>query len=175
MNKPFNQKDADFTDAYGRYYAVVFGSLYSRTGNFDVAEDLTQEVFIRFYSKMETAVNQRGWLLVTVKNVLFEHYRRIKNMPDDIAEAEAFNDVSLTFVNGFRDTRLIIDEAIKALVDKTDRVLFDLVAVQKYTYEEAGTELGLSRRQVKYRYGLIVRSIVEYLNGKGIHKIEDLL
>ena len=96
-------------------------------------------------------------------------------MPDTLAEAEAFNDVTLTFVNGFRDTRLIIDEAIKALVDKTDRVLFDLVAVQNYTYEEAGSELGLSRRQVKYRYGLIVRSIVEYLNGKVIHKIEDLL
>jgi DNA-directed RNA polymerase specialized sigma24 family protein len=67
MNKPFNQKDAEFTDAYGRYYAVVFGSLYSRTGNFDVAEDLTQEVFIRFYSKMENAVNHRGRLLVAVK------------------------------------------------------------------------------------------------------------
>lgn len=175
MNKPFNQKDADFTDAYSRYYAVVFGSLYSRTSNFDVAEDLTQEVFIRFYSKMETAVNQRGWLLVTVRNVLFEHYRKVENMPDTLAGADVFNDVSLTFVNGFRDIRLIIDEAIKALDAQTDRILFDLVAVQNYTYEEAGTELGLTRRQVKYRYGLIVRSIIEYFNRKGIHKIEDLL
>ena len=124
---------------------------------------------------METAVNQRGWLLVAVKNVLYEHYRKVKNMPDDIAEAEAFNDVSLTFVNGFRDTRLIIDEAMKSIEDKTDMLIFDLVAVQNYTYEETGDELGLSKRQVKYRYGLIVRSIIEFLNGKGIHKIEDLL
>ena len=175
MNKPFDQKDAVFTDAYGRYYAVVFGSLYSRTGDFHSAEDLTQEVFIRFYSKMEDVINHRAWLLVTVKNVLFEHYRKVKNMPDDIAEAEAFNDVSLTFVNGFRDTRIIIDRAMESIEDVIDRSLLDLVSVQNYTYEETATELGLTKRQVKYRYGLIVRSILEFLNRQGIHKIEDLL
>jgi RNA polymerase sigma factor (sigma-70 family) len=175
MNKPFNQKDADFTDAYGSYYAIVFGSLYSRTADFHAAEDLTQEVFIRFYSKMDRAVNHRAWLLTAVKHVLFEHYRRVKNSPDDIAKAEAFNDVSLTFVNGFRDTRIIIDKAMESINDETDQTIFDLVAVQNYTYEETGKELGLTKRQVKYRYGLIVRSVLEYLNKHGIHKIEDLL
>lgn len=175
MNQPYNKKDADFTDAYGRYYAVVFGSLYSRTGDFDVAEDMTQEVFIRYYSNMEKAFNDRAWVLTAVKFVLYEYYRMVKNMPDTFAEAEAFNDVSLTFVNGFRDTRIIIDRAIDAIEDETDRSIFDLVAVQNYTYEETGFELGLTGRQVKYRYGLIVRSIIEFLNRMGIHSLEDLL
>lgn len=175
MNQPYERRDADFTDAYGRYYAVVFGSLYSRTGDFDVAEDLTQEVFIRYYSKMEKAINDRAWLLTAVKFVLYEYYRTVKNMPDTFAEAEAFNDITLTFVNGFRDTRIVIDRSIDMIEDETDRSIFDLVAVQNYTYAETGAELGLTGRQVKYRYGLIVRSVIEYLNGMGIHSLEDLL
>lgn len=110
-----------------------------------------------------------------MKNVLYEHYRKVKNMPDELAEAEAMSDVSLTFVNGFRDTRIIIDHAVAAITDTTDRSIFDLVAVQNYTYEETGELLGVSRRQVKYRYGLIVRQVLEYLHQKGIRNIEDLL
>jgi len=50
-------------------------------------------------------------------------------MPDELAEAEAMSDVSLTFVNGFLDTRIIIDHVVAAITDATDRSIFDLVAV----------------------------------------------
>ena len=175
MQKVFDKKDAQFTEAYSRYYAVVYGALYSRTGDPDAAEDMTQEVFIRFFNKMEEAVNVRAWLLVTMKHVLYEHYRKVKNMPDELAESEAMGDVSLTFVNGFRDTRIIIDHAVEAITDAADRSIFDLVAVQNYTYEETGELLGVSRRQVKYRYGLIVRQVLDFLHQRGIRNIEDLL
>ncbi len=161
--------------AYGRYYAVVYGALYSRTGDPDAAEDIAQEVFIRFFNKMEEAVNARAWLLVTMKHVLSEHYRKVHNKPVELAEAEAFGDVSLTFVNGFRDSRIVIDHAIEAITDMTDRSIFDLLAVQNYTYEEAVELLGITWRQVKYRYGLIVRQVLEFLREKGIRNIEDLL
>lgn len=174
MPRLITEKDVAFTDAFSEYYAVVYGTLYSRVGDPDTAEDLAQEVFIRFYNKMEDAVNMRAWLLVTAKYVLYEYYRKVKNQPDELARDEAFGDVSLTFVNGFRDARIVIDQAITE-IDDADRSLFDLVAVQNYTYEEAGSLLGMSRRQVKYRYGLIVRRVLDYLRRHGIHELEDLL
>lgn len=124
---------------------------------------------------MEEVYNIRAWLFGTIRYVLSEYYRKQKNMPEDLAEAEAGYDIALTFVNGFRDTRIIIDEAIAEINDERDRNIFDLVAIQNYTYEQAGKELGLTKRQIKYRYGLIVKDVIIFLNKKGIKNIEDLL
>ncbi|MCP4132315.1 MAG: RNA polymerase sigma factor [bacterium] len=169
------KKDTEFTEAYSLYYSVVFGSIYTKIGKTDIADDLSQEVFIRFYSNMEKVYNIRPWLLSTVKNVLFEFYRKEQNMPDELADAEVNNDIALTFVNGFRDTRIIIDDAIENIEDPVHQSIFDLVAVQNYSYERAGKQLGLNKRQIKYRYGLIVKSVLDFLKKSGIESIEDLL
>lgn len=36
-------------------------------------------------------------------------------------------------------------------------------------------QLGMSKRQVRYRYGLIVERILAYLQKQGIKSLEDLL
>ena len=76
MNLIPDRKDAEFTQAYAEHYSAIFGALYKMTRDCDVAEELTQEVFIRFYNKMESAANVRAWLLVTAKYVAYEHHHR---------------------------------------------------------------------------------------------------
>jgi DNA-directed RNA polymerase specialized sigma24 family protein len=49
------------------------------------------------------------------------------------------------------------------------------VASYDFTYREAGEQLGLTERQAKYRFGLAVRRLAEYLRGRGIANLEDLL
>ncbi len=102
------------------------------------------------------------------------YYRKKKKFSRDEDIEQYLSDISLTFVNGFRDTRIIIDDAVGLLSD-SDRILFDLIAVQNLTYNFAAQHLGLTKRQVEYRYSLIVKNIRGYLNEKGISNIEDLL
>jgi len=86
--------------------------------------------------------------------------------------------VSLTFINGMRDQRLIIREILEdesTFGNIQNRLIFDLVAIQKYTMEEAAKELGLSRDQIKYRYGIINKNILLSLKKKGITNLEELL
>ena len=91
---------------------------------------------------------------------------------------DILNGVSLTFVNGLKHARVIISEAIEkgeVFENDTDRTLFDLIAVYTYSYTEAGKELGLTKRQVEYKYTQIVMKIKDHLKKKGINNLEDLL
>jgi len=170
------EKTEHFTEAYSNYYALVFSSIYSRVGNPEEASDICQEVFIKFYEKLNEIENSRKWLLGALRLSVFEYYRR-KGKKDSFIDA-MFQDIGLSFVNGFRETRLIIEEAfedVDTFRDEKEKVLFDLIAIHDYTYREAGRELGYSERQARYRYGLIVDRLTHCLRKQGIHRLEDLL
>ncbi len=89
-----------------------------------------------------------------------------------------FDDVSLSFVNGFRDARIILEEALaddKNFDNETERTLFELVAFHNFTYEQAAKHLDMSLRRVGYRYRNILQRLMQYLKAKGIDDLEDLL
>jgi RNA polymerase sigma factor (sigma-70 family) len=169
------KKDSLFTGVYSDYFPIVSGSLYSKLGNSQLADDLAQEVFIALYRSFESVQSVRSWIFTTMKNILYDHYRHAMNMPEEAALHEAHDDIGLTFVNGFRDTRIIIGQAVESIRDGIDRVLFDLIAVQNHSYSQAGKHLGLTKRQVFYRYSNIVRHVKDHLAERGIASIEDLL
>ncbi len=170
------QKTLEYTNAYSDYYTMVFGIIYSKTNNYDAAEDICQEVFIRFYEKFDKISNQKKWLMWSIRYVLFEYYRRKGKSDEDIEEF--YNDVSMTYVNGFKESRVLIEEALENLrVDDTRKegVIFRLVSMHNYSFKFAAKETGLTYEQVRYRYQQIRERIVRYLQKKGIHKLEDLL
>ncbi|HNV46328.1 MAG TPA: sigma-70 family RNA polymerase sigma factor [Spirochaetota bacterium] len=169
-------KNREFAEAYNDLYPVVFGAVYSKVGNPEDAQDICQELFVKLYEKLETIENRRKWLYGALRLEVMAYYRKKK--PDGVDIDEVFADVGLTFVNGFRDARIVISGAIEHdenFEDERERALFDLVAVQNYSYEQAGMQLGMSKRQVRYRYGLIVERILAYLQKQGIKSLEDLL
>jgi hypothetical protein len=77
-----------------------------------------------------------------------------------------------------RDLRVVISGAIEdnnIFTNEKDKVLFDLIAVHLYSYSETGKELGLTKRQVEYKYTQLVIKIKDYLRKKGVNNLEDLL
>ncbi len=175
LMKLLDKKSAQFSEIYSDYYSPVFGAVYTKVGNANDAEDITHEIFARFFENMDSIENYRKWLFGAMRNVVLEYYRVKK--PDYNID-DVFQDVALTFVNGFRDTRIIINEAFESdenFKDEADRIIFDMIAIQNTTYETAGKRLGFTRNQVKYRYFQMVNRITEYLKQKGIKSLEDLL
>lgn len=169
-------KNRDFAETYSDLYPVVFSAVYGKVRSREDAEDISQELFIKLYDKLGEVENRRKWLYGALKLEVMAYYRKKK--PGAVDIDEVFDDVALTFVNGFRDTRIMIGDALEDLdnfSDRTDQALFDLVAVRSFSYEEAGAQLGLSKRQVRYRYGLIVDRLVDYFKKKGINSLEELL
>ncbi|MCP4136462.1 MAG: sigma-70 family RNA polymerase sigma factor [bacterium] len=177
--KKVNRLNDIFKDTYREESAAINGVIYTKTGDRETAEDLTQEVFIEFFLNMETIEKTRAWLYTTMRNKLFDYYRKKKNMPENLARLEASGDIALTYINGFKDTRIIIQEAMESIaeiMDNRDVTIFELIAVQNYSYRETAKTLGTSKGNVEYRYSKVVSNILDFLRGKkGIKTLEELL
>ena len=171
-----NRKRKEYSEIFSDYYPIIYNTIFTKVGDENDTKDICQEIFYRFYVKFSEVSNVRRWLFTAGKMVLMEFYRERNKWGADIDGS--FDDFGLTFVNGFRDTRLIIKEAIEDISifkNEQHKTLFDLIAVYNYSYSQVGKQLGLSKRQVEYQYTQIVERVIRFLNEKGIHNIEDLL
>lgn len=163
-----------FTQIYLDYYPLVFSAVYSKINDKDEVNDICQEVFIILYNKLDEIENIRKWLYGTLKNVVLQHFH--KKRGDEVNLDEIFDDVGVTFVNGFRDTRIILSETIEQLdLTEDEKTTLDLIATHNFTYTHVARTKGLSRRQVEYKYEKIVKQIIEHLKKKGIKDVEDML
>jgi RNA polymerase sigma factor (sigma-70 family) len=171
-----DKKTLLFTKSYNEYYNIVFSTAYYRLGDVDAARDVCQEVFTRFLAKMDEAENCRRWLLSALKFVILEYLRKNSMITVDISEIN--DDINLSFVNGFDDSRIVIEETLNNMEifgDEKTKTMFDLIAIYHYTYKETGAELGMSERQIKYKYRKTIDKIVDHLKSKGIRSLEDLV
>lgn len=167
------QKAEQFSSAYMELYPLIFSSVLVRIGNRDDADDICQEIFMIFYDKFESIENRRTWLFGTMRNVLLNHYRkknRTVNFDDD------FDAIGHTFTNGFRDTRILLSQAMESIeCTEEDRIILNMVATFNFSYGHVAEMLGRTRRQIEYRYGTLVKRIQDYLEHKGIKDIAELL
>ena len=72
---------AAFDEVVGRYKNKVYNYVYRMVGNSDDAEDLTQEVFVRMYTSLDSFRRQASlhtWLFRIASNLCIDHFRRSK-------------------------------------------------------------------------------------------------
>ena len=73
--------EAAFNEIVALYKVKVYNYLYRMMGHSDDAEDLTQEVFIRMYTSIDTFRSQSSlntWLFRIASNLCIDHFRRSK-------------------------------------------------------------------------------------------------
>jgi RNA polymerase sigma factor (sigma-70 family) len=174
----YSDKSKKFREAYNKYYPLVYNTLFYRLHNHDDAEDICQEVFVSFYSKIDKIDTPRQWLVQAVRFEISNHLRKKSNKVDKIDIDAVENDLMLAFVNAARDARILLKEAIECeenYESEEEKIIFNLVAINKYTYGQAARHLGLTKRKIEYRYLKTTSRVLKYLKNKGIKKIEDLL
>lgn len=174
--KKLSDKAKTFSDLYSDYYSMVYNIIFVKIRDIDTTSDLAQEIFTRLYGKIDEIENPRQWLLSASKWAVVQHYE--KNKSDNMNIDEVLDDENVRYVNGFRDTRIIIQEALSASEnyrDEKDRIIYDLILMKNYTYAETAQQTGLSVRQVRYRYESVAERITGYLRNKGIRSLEELL
>jgi RNA polymerase sigma factor (sigma-70 family) len=153
---------------------MVFNAICTKVNSLDDAEDICQEVFIALFNHLDEIQNVRAWLYGTLKNMVLKYYKQKYSGDEDIENF--MEDAALTFVNGFRDTRIVISETLnEVLSDDDERNLFELVALHRYSYSETAALMGITKRKVDYKYNKIAAEITTALKAKGISQIEDLL
>jgi len=86
------QDGAAFEYYYGEYRSVVYDGALRMVGNHDEAEDITQQVFLRVWSKPAAfrGGNFAAWLTTVTHNLCIDHLRRRRPILMGDATADAF-------------------------------------------------------------------------------------
>jgi RNA polymerase sigma-70 factor (ECF subfamily) len=148
-----------FDQVYHLYYKPVFGYIMQLTqNNWDLAEEITQETFLRAWQSWNT-VNRpwqiKAWLYRTASHVFIDAYRRDKRkgrlnaIPLQVVADELLSDGYQDDPQEHYDTRETICQALALLPFLERRVL--ILAQEEYTYQEISEMLHITLPTVRMR------------------------
>ncbi len=81
MDQRQEGKKADFEKLYREYALPIYRYIFSRIGDRELAEDFTQEVFLRILHKSENFSFDnfnKPYIITIARNLVIDHYRRPK-------------------------------------------------------------------------------------------------
>lgn len=152
---------AAFGEFYDRYEVVVAGYLMRRSGDRDLAADLTAETFAtafvhahRFADDGQPAV---GWLLGIARHLLLRSWERGRAERRALerlgVERIALTDASLERVEALFDARASENPLMRALerLPAAQREAVRAYVLQERPYEEISAELGVPEATIRQR------------------------
>ena len=142
------------------YWRKVFNVAYKFVGRHDLAEDLTQDVFLKLYKSLDTfdrRANFQTWLISVSRNLCIDHYRSVRkeretiNRDVDAGElTAASHEMAADTRLEHRDRVLLLRQALDKLAP-TLRTAVMLRDIQELTYQEIADRLHLPEGTVKSR------------------------
>ena len=142
------------------HWRRVFNIAYKFVGRHDLAEDLTQDVFLKLFKSLDTfdrRANFQTWLISVSRNLCIDHYRSVRKeretMNRDVDPSE------LTPVATTRSPQMELEQRdrvqlLRAALDKLApslRTAVMLRDIQELTYQEIADRLRLPEGTVKSR------------------------
>ncbi len=160
-------KDGDL-DAFESLVRAHTGAVYAHAlrffGDTTVAEDVTQEVWIKVYRSLAT-FDERArfstWLYRITRNTCLDTVRAGKHRPVPV---EVFDTIALPGDLADEVALTTSVEAAMATLQPEDRDAFSAVALFGLTYAEAASQLGVPTGTVKSRVFRARRSLVHALD-----------
>ncbi|WP_395045437.1 RNA polymerase sigma factor [Flavobacterium sp.] len=115
-----------------RHQSKIYGFIYSKMADRDVADDVFQDTFIKVIKTLKSnSYNEEGkflpWVMRIAHNLIVDHYRKNKKMPM-LRETEEFS-----IFNVLSDNSLTIeDQLINDLIEKDlQKIILQLPEDQK--------------------------------------------
>lgn len=160
----------DFRKVYDANYILLMQVTMHIVYNQDIAEDLVQEAFERFYVKnmtFPTMDDAKYWLLRVAKNLALNHLRHNKR---ELQLVEKVKKIPGETVNYADSAKLVIEEeerkAVKAAIESLPENLKVVIKLKEYSdldYKEIGKVLGISETNVKVRVHRARKKLEELL------------
>jgi RNA polymerase sigma-70 factor (ECF subfamily) len=139
--------DRDLVEAlFARYRTPVYRFLCRLLGDRAVAEDLTQDVFLRALgATYEPSDRERAWIFQVARNLARDHARRLVHRRPAVLDEP---DEPLTFVD--HSVAIAVHTAIRALPD-LEREMFLMREVAGLTYDEIALACDVTTDAVRNR------------------------
>lgn len=154
--------DNAFTDLIRKYQWQVHAHVLRKIGDFHIAEDITQETFLRVHQNLKTLNDPtqfRRWLYRIVDNLCIAWHRknRLQTQPleeSDISgtETEAYSQyVASEHEKISTEAQRDLVEKLLAKLKESDREVIALHYFEEMTSSEIGGHLGVSENTIKSR------------------------
>ena len=160
----------DFRKVYDANYTLLMQVVMHIVYNQEIAEDLVQEAFERFYVKnisFPTMDEAKYWLLRVSKNLALNHIRRNTR---EIQLVEKVKKLPGETVNFFDSSKAVIEEEerrnVREAVNSLPENLRSVIQLKEYSgldYKAIGKVLGISETNVKVRVHRARKKLEEIL------------
>ena len=154
--------DTAFSALVKKHQKPVHALAWRKTGDFHVAEEITQDTFLKAYQNLSTLKEPQkfaGWLYVIAANYC-KMWMRKKRLSTQSLEATDSAELEKATYSGYviaeneRTTAEVQREVVKKLLAKlqeSDRIVITLYYLGGMTYEEISEFLGVSVSTIKSR------------------------
>lgn len=138
-----------FEALYQNYSKEIYRKLVQMVKNVTLAEELTQDVFVKIWNKREVInIDQpfRFYLLTLANNIVNDFYRKVardRKLQDEIiaASTELYNPTEEQIY--YKESKELMDQAINNLPAQ-QKLVFTMCKIEGKSYEEVSKLLGIS-------------------------------
>lgn len=169
-----------FKQLYLANYRVVFGYALKFIKSVPLAEDITQDVFLKVWENRETLPNIRhfkSYLLTICKNISLNFLARASRdikLREQIVRATEQPHQDTEHDLRQEEYETLLQEAIELLPPQR-RLIFKLCKIEGKSYVEAASQLGITTGTVNDHIVKGTRSIVAYLKQHSIVLLPAIL
>lgn len=168
-------KEGD-SSAYGELYQVyltpIYRFIYFRVKNREVAEDLTQNVFLRVLEKqggLDTDSLAKAYFYRVARNLVIDYYRKKKDLPMDFEALNFYGHDSKENLPNQVDGQLAltsIKNIIAQLDDKSQEIII-LKFVNELSNKEVSELLGKTEMAIRQLQCRALKKLRKILNSYG--------
>ncbi|RKU09522.1 hypothetical protein C6501_15125 [Candidatus Poribacteria bacterium] len=151
-----------FTELVKKYQKPVHALAWRKVGDFHIAEDITQDTFLKVYQRLHTLKDPNqfsGWLYVITTNLCNTWHRkkRVRTQPlEDVETTMTPKDAYSQHVTADRattaaETQREVVKTLLAKLKESERTVMTLHYLGEMTVEEISRFLGVSGSTIKSR------------------------
>lgn len=168
IQQPTSSSDhlTDFRNLFDEHKKHVFAMALSILRDFELAEDVLQEVFIKLYQHMKhhEITNVKAWLLTVARNTALDHYRKKKR------EITGFDDEYFERAHYFSEDpldKMVLAKYLK-LLNSEERQIVILKEISGMKHREIAKIIEIPLGTVIWKYGIALKKLRKALNEEEI-------
>ena len=175
VNSYISGNEAALETLIKRHQSRIFGFIYSKVGDRDLADDIFQDTFIKVIRTLKSnAYNEEGkflpWILRIAHNLAIDYFRRDKRYPNVVLEdgSQVFN--TLSFSEESTESLQVKKEShehLRSLIKKLPEQQREVLIMRHYeemSFQEIAEATGVSINTAlgRMRYALMnLRKIID--------------
>jgi len=157
-----------FRQLFEKYSDNIYGVAYNYTKSAEVAEEVTQDVFVKLWLKrknLETVQSLESYLFIIARNHIFDLFnkrKRDQNFLDTLMENLQENNATPEDVLLLKESQELIAEAV-ATLSQQQQIVYDLRRNQGLSLEDVAAKMGISRNTARNHLNRALQNIRYFL------------